>query len=103
MDSTTEREWSRKQDWFWEMNVQAAVLDYMQSEEGFTILSAGQPVAGEQGLEIVAERMVEDRPTHRLVSVRGWPSQLYTRGAMAGQPRSTRPEVMARGWIAHSV
>jgi hypothetical protein len=75
----------------------------MRSEEGFTILSTGQPVSGEQGLEIVAERMVDNRPAHRLVSVRGWPSQLYTKGAMAGQPRSTRPEVIARGWIAQAV
>jgi hypothetical protein len=103
MDATTEREWSREQDWFWEANVQSAVLGYMQDEEDFTILSAGQPAAGEQGLEIVAERRVEDRPVHRLVTIRGWPSQLYTKGALAGQPRSTRPEVMARGWIAQAV
>src|SRR5215203_2423634 len=75
MDATRQ-EWSREKDWFWEVNVQSAVLGYMQADEGFVILSAGQPVSGEQGLEIVAERNMDDRPVHRLVSVRGWPSQL---------------------------
>jgi hypothetical protein len=98
-----EGEWSREQDWFWEGNVQERVLDYMQNEEGFAILSPGQPVPAEQGLEIVAERAVNDLTVHRLVSVRGWPSQVYTRGSMAGQPRNTRPEVIARGWIAQAV
>lgn len=104
-----ERDWIRKQDWFWEVNIQSCVLDYMRQEEGFSILSPGQPVPGEHGLEIVAERIVTDaatnsgRPIHRLVSVRGWPSQIYTRGAMAGQARSTRPEVVARGWLAQAV
>jgi hypothetical protein len=98
-----EGEWSREQDWSWEGNVQECVLEYMQNEEGFVILSPGQPMAAEQGLEIVAEHMVNDRAVHRLVSVRGWPSQVYTRGALAGQPRTTRPEVIARGWIAQAV
>jgi hypothetical protein len=95
--------WSREQDWFWEGNVQARVLDYMQEEEGFTILSSGHPVVAEQGLEIVAERVLGEQPVHRLVSVRGWPSHVYTRGAMAGQTRTTRPEVTARGWIAQAI
>src|SRR5947208_8241248 len=98
-----EAEWTREQDWFWEGNVQERVLEYMQAVEGFAILSLGQPQPAEQGLEIVAERAVNDLPVHRLVSVRGWPSQVYTRGAMAGQPRNTRPEVIARGWIAQAV
>lgn len=104
-----EKDWNHKQDWFWEVNIHSCVLDYMQHEEAFTILSPGQPVAGEHGLEIVAERRVRDenanieRSVHRLVSVRGWPSQVYTRGAMAGQVRSTRPEVVARGWLSQAV
>lgn len=96
-------DWSRENDWFWEGNVQGAVLDYMQNEEEFSILSSGQAGAAEQGLEIVAERTVGEVAVHRLVTVRGWPSQLYTRGSMAGQPRSARPEVVARGWIAQAV
>lgn len=54
-------------------------------------------------MEIVAERLVGQLPAHRLVTVRGWPSLLYTRGSLAGQPRSARPEVAARSWIAQSV
>ena len=95
-------EWPRSQDWFWEGNIQERVLEYMQREEGFTILSPGEPVAAEQGVEIVADRTVNGRSVHRLVSVRGWPSGLHTRGSQAGQPRSTRPEVIARGWIAQA-
>src|SRR3954452_7674483 len=96
-------EWSRDQDWSWEGNVQERVLDYMQKEEGFVILSPGTPMPTEQGLEIVAEYPVNERAVHRLVSVRGWPSQVYTRGALTGQPRTTRPEVIARSWIAQAV
>jgi hypothetical protein len=98
-----EGEWRRDQEWFWEGNVVARVLDYMQQEEGFTILSPGESLAAEQGVEIVAERLVGDQVVHRLVSVRGWPSTMYTRGALAGQPRATRPEVIARNWIAQAV
>ncbi len=94
---------AHRHDWFWEGNIQARVLAYMQEEEDFVILSPGEPLAAEQGLEIVAERPAGDRAVHRLVSVRGWPSPLYKRGALAGQPRVTRPEVTARGWIAQAV
>lgn len=98
-----DREWRREDDWFWEGNIQIRVLDYLQEEEGFAVLSPGQPNPAEQGVEIVAEGLVGDRLVHRLVSVRGWPSATYTHGAQAGQPRATRPEVVARSWIAQAV
>ena len=53
-------------------------------------------------MEIAAERLAGERVIHRLVSVRGWPSPLYTRGSLAGQPRGT-PGSDARGWIAQAV
>lgn len=90
-------------DWFWEGNIQEAVLDYMQNQEGCTVLSPGQLAATEQGVDIVAELRARDRLVHRLVSVRGWPSTHYPRGAQAGQPRAARPEVIARGWIAQAL
>jgi hypothetical protein len=95
-------EWSREQDWFWEGNIQERVIEYMRDEEGFTILSPGHPAASEQGLEIVAERSLDGVSVQRLVSVRGWPSQLYRRGPMQGQPRTIRPEVTARSWMAQA-
>jgi hypothetical protein len=93
----------QSRDWFWEGNVQERVLDYMQNEEGFTVLSPGQPAASEQGIDIVAEQLVGGRPIHRLVTVRGWPSGVYTRGTLTGQSRGARPETVARGWIAQVV
>jgi hypothetical protein len=98
-----ETESPHDQDWFWEGNIQARVLDYMQNEEGFTILSPGEAMPAEQGIEIVAERAAGERTVHRLVSVRGWPSAMHRRGTMAGRPRSTRPEVIARSWMAQAV
>src|SRR5205809_8113691 len=95
-------EWSREQDWFWEGNVQERVIEYMRDEEGFTILSPGHPMGAEQGLEIVAERTLDGVSTQRIITVRGWPSQLYRRGPMQGQTRTIRPEVTARGWIAQA-
>src|SRR6187455_192663 len=94
---------SRDQDWFWEGNIQARVIDYMRDEEGFTILSPGHPSSSEQGPEIVSERTLDGITVQRLATVRGWPSQLYTRGPMQGQPRTVRPEVTARGWISQAV
>ncbi|HKP53011.1 MAG TPA: hypothetical protein VJ183_10195 [Chloroflexia bacterium] len=96
-------EWNREQDWFWEGNVQERVIEYMRDEEGFTILSPGHPGGTEQGLEIVSERTLDNITVQRLVTVRGWPSPLYTRGSMQGQPRTVRPEATARGWIAQAV
>jgi hypothetical protein len=98
-----EDDWKREDDWFWEGNIQQSVVDYMKTEEGFTILSPGHPVPAEQGLEILAERSQQGVTISRLVVVRGWPSPLYTRGSMTGQPRTTRPEVVARGWMAQAV
>lgn len=98
-----EADWRREDDWFWEGNIQERVIEHMKNEEGFTILSPGHPVPTEQGLEVLAERTHEGVTTQRLVVVRGWPSALYTRGSLAGQMRSSRPEVVARGWIAQAV
>lgn len=98
-----ENEWRREDDWFWEGNVQERVIEYMKGEEGFTVLSPGHPAPSEQGLEVVAQRSNEGISTNRLVVVRGWPSPLYTRGSLVGQPRNSRPEVIARGWIAQAV
>lgn len=98
-----ENEWKREDDWFWEGNVQERVIEHMKNEEGYTILSPGQPMPSEQGVEIMAQRGTDGVTNHRLVVVRGWPSAMYTRGSLAGQPRTARPEVVARGWIAQAV
>ncbi|MEA2572816.1 MAG: hypothetical protein QOH93_114 [Chloroflexia bacterium] len=98
-----EEQWRRSHDWFWEGNLQERVLDYMQNDEGLTILSPGQPTAQESGIEIVAEKMVGDMPVHHLVTVRGWPSNVYTKGKLVGQPRVARPETIAREWMAQAV
>jgi hypothetical protein len=47
--------------------------------------------------------MVGDLPVHHLVIVRGWPSSVYTKGKLAGQPRVARPETIAREWMAQAV
>src|SRR5215203_3678493 len=98
-----ESEWKRDDDWFWEGNIQEQVIEYMKSEEGFSILSPGMPMPSEQGVEVLAQKSNDGVTTHRLVVVRGWPSTMYTRGSLAGQHRTTRPEVIARGWIAQAV
>jgi len=94
---------NREQDWFWEGNVQERVIEYMRDDEGFTILSSGNPVGVEQGLEIAAERDIDGVSLHRLVTVRGWPSVTYKRGPVQGQSRAVRPEATARGWMAQAV
>jgi hypothetical protein len=98
-----EEKWRRSHEWFWEGNLQERVLDYMQNDEGVTILSPGQPTAQESGIEIVAEKLVDSLPVHHLVTVRGWPSGVYTKGRLAGQPRMSRPDTIAREWMAQVV
>ncbi|HVF98234.1 MAG TPA: hypothetical protein VND68_00215 [Chloroflexia bacterium] len=98
-----EENWRRSRDWFWEGNLQERMLDYMQNDEGLTILSPGQPTAQEIGIEIVAEKLVGEVPVHHLVTVRGWPSGAYTKGRLAGQPRLARPDTIAREWMGQVV
>jgi hypothetical protein len=98
-------EWRRDEDWFWEGNIQSRIIEYMQGEEGFTILSRGQPGEVERGLEIVAERHIRDTDTsiHRIVTVRGWPTCPNTSPESQTQFRPFRPETVARSWIARAV
>jgi hypothetical protein len=101
----TEGKWRRSQDWFWEGNVQERVLDYMQAEEGFTILSPGMPSAREHGIDIVAERTVNSVRVHRLVNIWGWPASEQSE-ALSRPPfndYAARPEAIARDWMAQAI
>src|SRR5215471_4992237 len=96
-------EQSQERDWFREGNIQERVIEYLEDEEGFTILSPGHSFGSEQGLEIVAERNVDGVAIHRLVMVLGWPSPVHEQSESRGLVQSARPEATARSWIAQTL
>jgi hypothetical protein len=90
-------------NWFREGNIQERVIEFLEDEEGFTILSPGHSVGPEQGLEIVAERYVDGIAIHRLVLVLGWPGPVHEQSESQGQAHAARPEATARSWIAQTL
>jgi hypothetical protein len=82
----------------WEGNVQERVAEVLRSE-GWTIERMADTASGQQGTDIVASR--DQERVH--VEVKGWPSELYVRGARAGERKSTRPASQARQWFSHAL
>lgn len=71
-----------RSEWFWEGNVQAAVVAHLAAE-GWRILRVADTHSREHGVDIQARR----RGTRLLVEVKGYPSSTYARGDKAGQPK----------------
>lgn len=85
-------------DWYWEGNVQAALVSYLASE-GWRILRVADTARSEQGHDIHAERDREGL----LVEVKGYPSSVYVRGPKRGQPKPTPPALQARQSFSHAL
>lgn len=85
-------------EWFWEGNVQAAVVRHLASE-GWTIRRVADTASSEQGVDISAVRGAE----RVLVEVKGYPSIVYARGPKAGQSKPTHPALQARQYFSHAL
>lgn len=84
--------------WFWEGNVQTALVAHLQAD-GWTIERAADTAVRTRGVDIVARK-----GRRRLaVEVKGYPATTYARGPKAGQPKPTAPTLQARHWYAEAL
>jgi hypothetical protein len=86
------------EDWFWEGNVVAALVAHL-TREGWSIRYVADTSLREHGADVTARRGDE----HLVVEVKGYPSTVYARGPMQGQPKQARPTAQARHWFSHVV
>lgn len=68
--------------WYWEGNVQSAVVGHLVAD-GWSIERVADTSSKESGIDVVARRNGE----RILIEVKGYPSKTYTSGAKAGQPK----------------
>jgi hypothetical protein len=89
---------SARDDWKWEGNVQARLVDFLASE-GWTDIVVPDTEQQERGVDIEAHRGYQTL----LVEVKGFPSTTYVSGPKAGRPKPTQPTLQARHWFSHAV
>jgi hypothetical protein len=85
-------------DWFWEGNVQRAVVGHLV-DEGWMIESEMDTASRARGIDIVAVT----KQRRLAVEVKGFPATTYARGPKAGQPKPTPPTLQARHWLAEAL
>lgn len=90
--------WEKTEDWFWEGNIQSAIVDFMEKDE-FEIISQTDTQSKQRGPDIVSKK----NGKQRLVFVKGYPSTKYADGAKKGQKKRTRPDTQARHWFAQAI
>lgn len=84
--------------WCWEHNVVCAVVTFLEQKK-WVVTSVADTEKREAGIDILAER-----DGHQLiVEAKGYPSETYERGLMAGQRKRTRPSTQARHWIGEVI
>ncbi len=87
VDATTE--------WWWEGNVQAAVVRHLAAD-GWDIHRVADTSSRERGVDIDAVRGGE----RLLAEVKGYPSATYLRGPKEGRPKPTGAALQARQYFA---
>ncbi|MDP9399228.1 MAG: hypothetical protein M3P96_16025 [Actinomycetota bacterium] len=85
-------------DWFWEGNVQSALLTHLVGQ-GWRVLRVADTAMRERGTDIVVER--DGQRLH--VEVKGWPSTSYADPARAGEQKRTLPTVQAGTYFGGAV
>jgi hypothetical protein len=86
---------SPSKEWFWEGNVQAAVVAHLVAV-GWDIIRVADTASRERGTDVVAQR--DARTLH--VEVKGWPSSSYSDPARAGENKRTQPTLQAGHYFA---
>lgn len=89
---------AHRPDWFWEGNVQAAMVRHL-SVQGAIIRSVADTASKTRGTDIVAS--LGGRVLH--IEVKGWPSTTYADARRAGEVKRTQPAVQASHWFAGAV
>lgn len=86
------------EEWFWEGNVQAAVVRHLAAD-GWDIRRVADTASRERGVDIEAGRA----GTQLLVEVKGYPSSTYASGERAGETRRTSAPLQARAYFSHAL
>jgi hypothetical protein len=83
--------------WFWEGNVQAAVVRHLAAE-GWHIRRVADTASRERGVDIEADH----GGVRLLVEVKGYPAATYARGKRAGQEPTPAP-LQARAYFSNAL
>jgi hypothetical protein len=85
-------------DWYWEGNVQAAVVRALASD-GWDIVRVAHTATKEHGIDIEARKDGQ----RLVVEVKGYPGTTYSGGANKGLPKPTTPPTQARSWFSTGI
>lgn len=86
------------EEWFWEGNVQALLLQHLTGE-GWDIMRVADTGSKEAGTDVIVSR--DGRTLH--LEVKGFPSSSYRDPAKAGLTKPTLPATQARVWFNDAV
>jgi hypothetical protein len=85
-------------DWYWEGNVQTALVRYLR-REGWKIEATADTATKAQGDDI---RATKDGQTLR-VEVKGWPTKGYADPLRAAETKRTTPSTQAGHWYSQAI
>jgi hypothetical protein len=86
------------EEWFWEGNVQAAVVGHLVAE-GWRIRRVANTATSEHGVDIEAER----RGERLAIEVKGYPGATYARGDRKGEAKTTPAAAQARAYFSNAL
>jgi len=89
---------SRHADWFWEGNVQAAVVRHLVADR-WSIRRVASTDTREHGVDIEADRGSE----RLLVEVKGYPGTSYAAGSRVGDAKPTPAAAQARAYFSNAL
>jgi hypothetical protein len=85
-------------EWFWEGNVQAAVVSHLAAN-GWHIRRVANTASSEHGIDVEADR----RGQRLLVEVKGYPGAVYARGTRKGSRKQTPAAAQARTYFGNAL
>lgn len=85
-------------EWFWEGNVQAAVVSHLAAT-GWRIRRVANTATSEHGVDIEADRQGE----RLAIEVKGYPGSTYARGERKGLPKTTPAPAQARAYFSNAL
>jgi|NGEPerStandDraft_6_1074524.scaffolds.fasta_scaffold90754_1 hypothetical protein len=85
-------------EWFWEGNVQAAVVSHL-AQQGWQIMRVASTSSNEHGVDIEASR----DGSRVMIEVKGYPGSTYARGARKGEAKSSPPATQARTYFGNAL
>jgi hypothetical protein len=90
-------EWKKQDDWFWEGNIQARIVDSLL-KEGYLVDSA-DTLLKQRGPDIVAKKGNETI----LFEIKGWPAGSIVDGPRKGMPKKAPAILQARHWFGEAL